>query len=357
MINTSIVENSNKAKGSFFVKVRQNITNFLTDTKVAEEATKLSEVAQDTSQLIHSAGEKTAQTVIEHTAKYNDAYSTIDKFIDGFWERVPYLCIGFAVIILFWLLSKLFKFFVRKTLENKSYTRQNLVLVLNRVGSTAIMFFGFLIAMVIAIPGFTPAQLMSALGIGSVAIGFAFKDIFQNLLSGILILLGEPFKIGDDIIVNNMEGTVEDIQIRATFLRSPDGRRIVIPNATVYTSSVIVNTAYERRRCEFVVGIGYEDDVQTAKNIILQQLDNDQTILSQPGFTVNVSALADFSVNLTVRWWVNTTETTTSASISEIQEQILKAFAKNNISIPYPVQEVKVYRGDPSVDDTESARG
>lgn len=91
------------------------------------------------------------------------------------------------------------------------------MLVLNRVGSTVIVFFGVLIGLVIAIPGFTPGQLMSALGIGSVAIGFAFKDIFQNLLSGVLILLGEPFKIGDDIIVNGLEGTVEDIQIRATF--------------------------------------------------------------------------------------------------------------------------------------------
>ncbi|MEX5538851.1 mechanosensitive ion channel domain-containing protein, partial [Pseudomonas syringae] len=88
---------------------------------------------------------------------------------------------------------------------------------------------------VIAIPGFTPGQLMSALGIGSVAIGFAFKDIFQNLLSGILILLSEPFRIGDAIVCNGLEGTVEDIQIRATTLRSYDGRRLVIPNATVYT--------------------------------------------------------------------------------------------------------------------------
>jgi len=328
----------------------------LLDMIVAEEANALSTVAQDTTQLIHSAGEKTAQTVIQHTEKYKDAYSTIDKFVDGFWERMPYLCIALIVITIFWLLSKLFKFFVRRTLENRTYTRQNLVLVLNRVGSTAIIFFGFLIAMVIAIPGFTPAQLMSALGIGSVAIGFAFKDIFQNLLSGILILLGEPFKIGDDIIVNNMEGTVEDIQIRATFLRSPDGRRIVIPNATVYTSAVTVNTAYQRRRCEFMVGIGYEDDVQKAKDIILKLLDKDQRILSQPGFTVNVSALADFSVNLTVRWWVDTTQVVTAASISEIQERVLEAFADNNISIPYPVQEVKVYRGDPSADDIESAR-
>ena len=315
---------------------------------MAEKDNALNEVTQGTTHLLQEATEKTAQTVIAHTAKYNDAYSTIDKFVDGFWERVPYLCIALVVFTIFVLLAKLFKFFVRKTLADKSYTKQNLVLVLNRVGSSAIIFFGFLIAMVIAIPGFTPAQLMSALGIGSVAIGFAFKDIFQNLLSGILILLSEPFKIGDDIIVSGMEGTVEDIQIRATFLRSPDGRRIVIPNATVYTSAVTVNTAYPRRRCEFVVGIGYEDDVQKAKDVILNILDRDPTILSQPGFSVNVSALADFSINLTVRWWVYTSETSTSGSISEIQERVIHAFNDQSISIPYPVQEVKIFRGETS---------
>jgi len=323
---------------------------------VAEKQNALNEVTQDTSQLLQEATEKTAQTVIEHTAKYNDAYSTIDKFVDAFWERLPYLCIALVVFSIFWLLSKLFKLFVRKALTDRSYTKQNLVLVLNRVGSSAIIFIGFLIAMVIAIPGFTPGQLMSALGIGSVAIGFAFKDIFQNLLSGILILLGEPFKIGDDIIVSGMEGTVEDIQIRATYLRSPDGRRIVIPNATVYTSAVIVNTAYQRRRCEFVVGIGYEDDVQKAKSIILSILDKDPTILSQPGFAVNVNALADFSINLNVRWWVDTTETTTAGSISEVQERVIKAFAEHEISIPYPVQEVKIYRGNDTTELAESAR-
>jgi len=323
---------------------------------VAEQKNTLSEVTQDTSNLLHEAGEKTAQTVLQHTAKYNDAYSTIDKFVDAFWERLPYICIALVVFSIFYLLSKLFKFFVRKALTDRSYTKQNLVLVLNRVGSSAIIFFGFLIAMVISIPGFTPGQLMSALGIGSVAIGFAFKDIFQNLLSGILILLGEPFKIGDDIIVSGMEGTVEDIQIRATFLRSPDGRRIVIPNATVYTSAVTVNTAYPRRRCQFIVGIGYEDDVQKAKNIIMTILDKDQSILSQPAFSVNVTQLADFSINLTVTWWVDTQETSTGNSISAVQERVIQAFAEHNISIPYPVQEVKVYRGNDGAEMTESAR-
>lgn len=321
---------------------------------MANEQTTLTEVARDTGELIHQAGTKTTQTVLAHTEKYHDAYTTIDKIMDSFWERLPYIGIAITVFVIFWLLTKLFKLFIRKTLENRSYTRQNLVLVLNRVGSTFIIFFGFLIALVIAIPGFTPSQLIGALGIGSVAIGFAFKDIFQNLLSGILILISEPFRIGDDIVVNGLEGNVEDIQIRATFLRSPDGRRIVIPNATVYTSAVTVNNAYQRRRCEFVVGIGYEDDMQKAKQIILDILDRNLNVLSQPGFSVNVTALADFSINLTVRWWVNTTETSTSTSISEIQEQVVTEFDEKGISIPYPVQEVKVYRGDQS-EQTDSS--
>nr|WP_171525393.1 MULTISPECIES: mechanosensitive ion channel family protein [Acinetobacter] len=323
---------------------------------VAEEKTQLGEVTQETSELIQQATEKTTQKVIEHTHKYNDAYSAIDKIMEGFWERVPYFLIALGVILIFWLIAQLFKFFVKKTLSNRSYTRQNLVLVLNRVGSSVIIFFGFLIGLVIAIPGFTPSQLMSALGIGSVAIGFAFKDIFQNLLSGVLILLGEPFKIGDSILVNGLEGTVEDIQIRATFLRSADGRRIVIPNATVYTSAITVNTAFPRRRCEFVVGIGYEDDIQKAKDLVMCILKRDPTILTQPEFSVNVDALANFSVNLRVQWWINTSETNSAASISKIQEEVIQSFAEQGISIPYPVQEVKVYRGDPSVADSSEAK-
>ncbi len=323
---------------------------------MADEQKSLTDVAKNTGELLQEAGNKTTQTVLAHTEKYHDAYTTIDKIVDSFWERVPYICIAIIVFIIFWLLTKLFKFFVRKTLENRSYTRQNLVLVLNRVGSTTILFFGFLIALVIMIPGFTPGQLMSALGIGSVAIGFAFKDIFQNLLSGILILLSEPFRIGDSIVVNSLEGTVEDIQIRATFLRSPDGRRIVIPNATVYTSALTVNTAYQQRRCEFVVGIGYDDDEQKAKQIILDILNNDRNVLSQPAFSVNVTALADFSVNLTVRWWVDTTETDMSSSTSTIQAQVKQAFNENGINIPYPIQELKMASNQPLLNPEASTK-
>ena len=313
---------------------------------MSNDHTSLKDVTEQTTQFIQDAGQKTTEKVIEQTQKYSDAYDTMNKIIEGFWERVPYIIIGIIVFCIFMMLSKLFKFFVQKALINRTSTRQNLVLVLNRVGSSFILFFGFLIALVIIIPGFSPGQLVSALGIGSVAIGFAFKDIFQNLLSGILILLSEPFRIGDDIIVNNMEGTVEDIQVRATYLRSPDGRRLVIPNATVYTSAITVNTAYHRRRCEFIVGIGYKDDIELARQTILKILDKQRNILSQPAFSVNVAALADFSVNLQVRWWIDTKDTSTGASISEIQMQVKEAFENVGISIPYPIQEVSIQRPD-----------
>lgn len=117
-----------------------------------------------------------------------------------------------------------------------------------------------------------------------------------------------------------------------------------------------MNTAYTRRRCEFSVGIGYEDDIQKAKDIITAILDKDPTILSQPAFSVNVIALADFSITLKALWWVNTTETGIGTSISAVQERVIQAFAEHNISIPYPVQEVKVYRGDGHEDASARAK-
>ncbi len=111
-------------------------------------------------------------------------------------------------------------------------------------------------------------NLVSTPGIGGVAIGFAFKDIFQNFLAGILILVTRPFRVGDQIVFKEYEGTVEDIQTRATSLKTYDGRRVIIPNGELYTNSLTVNTAFPRRRWQYDVGIGYglaaQDRVLTA---------------------------------------------------------------------------------------------
>ncbi|OBX61662.1 transporter [Moraxella osloensis] len=269
--------------------------------------------------------------------EYQTMVSSANHLLQQMISRIPYLVIASLVFVIFWVLSIFFKKAVTKILGNRKH-HQNLVTVFRRVGSALILFLGFMVAMIIAVPSFTPGKLIGALGIGSVAIGFAFKDIFQNLLSGILLLLSEPFRIGDQIISGNFEGTVEDIQIRATTIRTYDGRKVVIPNSQLYTSPMTVNTAYSQRRLEFDVGIGYENNIVDAQRVILNVLKAAPTVSKLAEPSVVATALADSSVVLRVRWFIDDgTQTNRVASINEVIILVKEALEKANISIPFPV--------------------
>lgn len=270
--------------------------------------------------------------------EYQTIASAANGMFDGFMERVPYFIVAILVLLVFWVLSAVFKKIVTKLLS-KSHTHRNLVRVFQRVGGALIFFVGFMVAMVIAIPGFTPAKLVGALGIGSVAIGFAFKDIFQNLLSGILLLLSEPFKIGDQIISGDYEGTVEDIKVRATTIRTYDGRQVVIPNSQLYTSALTVNTAYKRRRLEVAVGIGYEDDIREAQKAILKALDNANSVSKKAEPSIIATEFGGSSIDLKVRWYIdNGTQANKVASIHEVIVEVKDHLDAANINIPFPIR-------------------
>ena len=159
---------------------------------------------------------------------------------------------------------------------------RNLGIVLGRLMQGVVLLLGLLVALVIVLPNFKPAQLVEVLGIGTIAIGFAFRDILQNFLAGILLLLTEPFRIGDQIQFGGFAGEVEDIQTRATFIRTYDGRRIVIPNANLFTNPVTINTALEQRRIQYDVGIGVGDDIERARHAILEAIRSVAGALSDP---------------------------------------------------------------------------
>jgi len=269
--------------------------------------------------------------------EYQTIMTSANHLLQQMISRIPYLIVASLVFVIFWVLSIFFKKAVTRILGSRKH-HQNLVTVFRRVGSALILFLGFMVAMIIAVPSFTPGKLIGALGIGSVAIGFAFKDIFQNLLSGILLLLSEPFRIGDQIISGNFEGTVEDIQIRATTIRTYDGRKVVIPNSQLYTSPMTVNTAYSQRRLEFDVGIGYENNIVDAQRVILNVLKAAPTVSKLAEPSVIATALADSSVVLRVRWFIDDgTQTNRVASINEVIILVKEALEKANISIPFPV--------------------
>lgn len=269
--------------------------------------------------------------------EYQTIMTSANHLLQQMISRIPYLIVASLVFVIFWVLSIFFKKAVTIILGSRKH-HQNLVTVFRRVGSALILFLGFMVAMIIAVPSFTPGKLIGALGIGSVAIGFAFKDIFQNLLSGILLLLSEPFRIGDQIISGNFEGTVEDIQIRATTIRTYDGRKVVIPNSQLYTSTMTVNTAYSQRRLEFDVGIGYENNIIDAQQVILSVLKAAPTVSKLAEPSVIATALADSSVVLRVRWFIDDgTQTNRVASINEVIILVKEALEEANISIPFPI--------------------
>lgn len=270
--------------------------------------------------------------------EYQIIASAANDMLNDFMSRLPYFVVAIGVLIIFWVLSLIFKSMVSKLLS-KSHTHRNLVRVFQRIGGALIIFIGLMIAMVIAIPGFTPAKLVGALGIGSVAIGFAFKDIFQNLLSGILLLLSEPFRIGDQIISGDYEGTVEDIKVRATTIRTYDGRQVVIPNSQLYTSVLTVNTAYKQRRLEFTIGIGYEDNIEEAKQVILQALKKSESVSKLAEPSVVATEFGPSSIDLKVRWFIDDgTQANKVASIHEVIVQVKDHLDAADINIPFPIR-------------------
>lgn len=181
--------------------------------------------------------------------------------------------------------------------------------------------------------------MIQLLGISGVAIGFAFRDILQNFLAGILILLTEPFQINDQIVFQDFEGTVENIQTRATKLRTYDGRQIVIPNSELFTNSVTVNTAFESRRLEYNVGIGYSDDIDQAKQLILEAIRSVGCVLKDPPPDPLVVELAESSVNIRARWWIKPPR---RADALDAQDQVLVAIKNklttNGIDLPFPTR-------------------
>lgn len=255
-------------------------------------------------------------------------------------RALPNLVFGLVVFVGLVLLARGVRSLVGRVTRSRS-SSQSLARLLSRLSFVAMLILAVLITATIVLPGFTPASLISALGVGGIAIGFAFKDIFQNFLAGVLLLLTEPFQIGDQIKYKDFEGTVEDIQTRATTIKTYDGRRVIIPNAELFTNAVTVNTAYDKRRLQYDVGIGYGDDIAQARQLILEALREVEGVLADPGPEALVMDLAESSVNIRARWWINPPR---QADVLDAQDKVLEAIknklSAHGIDLPYPTRQI-----------------
>lgn len=276
-------------------------------------------------------------------------WETLDNLLDSFVDRLPFMVIAVVVFILFFFAASLVRKFIRRATSGRQSA--NLGKVLGRLAQWVLIFVGLIIAVAIVTPSVTPGNLIASLGVGGVAIGFAFKDILQNFMAGLLILLREPFKIGDQIVSGDYEGSVESIETRATMIKTYDGRRVVVPNSQIYTNPVVVNTAFETRRSQYDVGIGYGDDISRAIEVVLDVASSVHGVLSDPAADVLVSALAGSTVNLRVRWWTAPDQATVVKVRHEVIRGIKAALDREQIDMPYPTQVVLFH------DQTEETDG
>ncbi|WP_245915922.1 mechanosensitive ion channel family protein [Merismopedia glauca] len=278
-------------------------------------------------------------------------WQKIQGMANEFMVLLPNLVLALIVFAIFFFIARTLKRTVKKMTRSHRQAR-NLGLVLGRLAQGTTILAGLFIALSIVIPSIKAADLVQLLGISGVAIGFAFRDILQNFLAGILILLTEPFQIDDQIVFKDFEGTVEQIQTRATMIRTYDGRRIVIPNSELFTNSVTVNTAFNNRRLEHDIGIGYGDDIDTARELILEAMNETDGVLKNPASDAIVVELAGSTVNIRARWWVQPPR---RADILDLQDRVLtnikNKLIANGIDLPFPTQQILFH------DQTEATDG
>tara|TARA_R110000796_G_scaffold59405_13_gene137035 strand:+ start:12667 stop:13389 length:723 start_codon:yes stop_codon:yes gene_type:complete len=229
--------------------------------------------------------------------------------------------------------------------------------------TVGLWLFGVLIAVTIAFPTITPGKALTALGIGGVAIGFAFKDVFENFLAGILLLIREPFAVEDYIECEGIEGQVEEITIRDTHVRQTDGQLVVAPNAMFFKNPVTIRTARDVRRTTIICGVAYGEDVDAAREIIANAVRNVDAVRDDVrDVEIFAQEFADSSINFEVTWWTGSKPIDIRTSRDKVVAAVKRALDDAGIEIPFPYRTltfnepvpVRNYREDGSDKHRES---
>ncbi|WP_040656337.1 mechanosensitive ion channel family protein [Rubidibacter lacunae] len=197
---------------------------------------------------------------------------------------------------------------------------------------------GVLFAAILAFPGLQLGDVIAALGLGTVAIGFAFQDIFKNFLAGILLLLQEPFEIGDQIVVSDYEGVVEHIDIRTTSIRTYQGERVLVPNSTIFTNPVQVRTAYSSRRSDLGVGVDYNTPLSDTASLLERIICQVEGVLPEPEPSIDLVCFNDSSIDFVVRYWTLPQMKEVCVVQTRAILAIKREFDRANITIPYPIR-------------------
>lgn len=280
---------------------------------------------------------------IDLGAIFNEYYTELSNFL-------PQIITAIIVIVLFVLLGKLFYNILGKRIQRKWEDS----IISNFVSQSvkwSFYAFGVIIALNIVGFGGVAGSLVAGAGIGAIVIGFAFKDIGENFLSGIILAIKRPFEIGDIIEVDSQKGKVEDLDLRLTHLRNFEGKDIYIPNATIIKNTLVNYTKDGFLRIDFSIGIAPECSLDVARELIMDYFGTNKEVLNTPAPYVLVKELGEFTTDLQVLFWVDIMSNKTLPDSylghtirSKVIADIKGILDRNGIQMPSQVLEHKMYR-------------
>jgi small conductance mechanosensitive channel len=253
-----------------------------------------------------------------------------------YWGKL--LARAAIVFVVFWILSKFAGRLTVRGLNRHLHASTLLTNFARRTAGGVVFVIGMMIAL--AILGVPIGPLMAALGGGGFIVGFAFQETLGNFASGLLIMVYRPFDLGDYVNVGGVEGTVKKMSLVSTTLITLDNKHMIIPNKTAWGDTITNFTGEDTRRVDLVFGIGYEDDIQSAIDVLMAIATKHDLVLEDPAPVVRVKELADSSVNLLLLPWCQTPDYWTVHW--DLTRQAKEEFDAAGISIPFPQRDIHV---------------
>ena len=258
---------------------------------------------------------------------------------DWFLANGPNLLSAIIIIVLGRWLIKWITLLIRKAFT-KSGMDETLVRFLDKL-----LYYTLLIAVILAAAdqvGIKTTSFLAILGAAGLAVGLALKDSLSNFASGVMLILFQPFRVGDAVTAGGVSGSVERIDIFNTVINAWDNQKIIVPNSKITADTITNINANPTRRIDLVIGIGYDDDVEKAKSLLQELVHSDSRILPDPPPKIALAEFADSSINIVVRPWVNTSEYWDVRF--DLMDRIKPVFDEHNITIPYPQRDVHMYQ-------------
>lgn len=250
---------------------------------------------------------------------------------------LPKLIASLVIFVVAMYMSRWVARLIRRTARQRSADPE-LIELLSRVGQWTVIVVGTLWALETVDRNIT--GFIAGLGIVGFTIGFAMQDVAKNFIAGILLLLQQPFDVGDSIEVNGYSGKIIDVDIRATKLRTFDGLHVLIPNADVYVNPITNYTRASERRLTIEVGVAYDSDLKQVTQTALEAISTLPGLKDDPPPQVVFKQFADSSINFTLYYWIDLAQTGYFDAQDQGVKLIHEAFAKANIEIPYPIRTV-----------------